>query len=309
MSTPITFSVVIPLYNGRDKVRKAVEGALAQTVPPLEVIVADDGSTDGGAGEFADSRVRVIRQANAGVSAARNRGVAEAKGEYIAFLDADDWWEPGFLAEIAGMIDAYPGCGIYCTGYRIHRPNGTFENDRSIMQRGVIDHYFRVAFSANVCWTSACVIPRRVCIGVGGFPEGMRRGQDLYMWTKVALRYPVCYSPARLSNYNLVGGGNSRKGYRLEAREYSFMALRREGDDDLDEYLARYEIGLGILQSVNGYTARARKVERETAFTRRYRLGWWKLWTLNRLPAWLRGPALEIYKRAAWLISSRGRLD
>ena len=86
-------SVVIPLYNKEKEIARTLRSVLAQTSQPLEIIVVDDGSTDG--------------------SAARNRAMQEACGEYAALLDGDDTWEPGYLAEIERLIAAYPGCGAY----------------------------------------------------------------------------------------------------------------------------------------------------------------------------------------------------
>ena len=100
----ITFSVVIPLYNKGREIARTLGGVAAQTYTPLEVIVVDDGSTDDSARvvEGLDlPGVRLIRQPNGGVSAARNRGIAEAKGDYIALLDADDYWKPEYLERVA----------------------------------------------------------------------------------------------------------------------------------------------------------------------------------------------------------------
>ena len=103
-------SVVVPLYNKIRYIGRCLESILQQTYWDLEVIVVDDGSTDGGE-EYVrncpDLRVRLIRQANACPGAARNRGVREARGEFIAMLDADDAWEPNYVAESVGQLDRF----------------------------------------------------------------------------------------------------------------------------------------------------------------------------------------------------------
>ncbi len=100
-------SVVIPLYNKEREVERAVRSVLGQTRLPLEIIVIDDGSTDGSAvvtERLGAPLVKLISQSNHGVSTARNRGIAEARGRYVALLDADDAWEPGYLAKIEQLI-------------------------------------------------------------------------------------------------------------------------------------------------------------------------------------------------------------
>src|SRR6266853_1462354 len=104
-------SVVIPLFNKRSYIIRCLESVSRQNIRDFEVIVVDDGSTDG-SGEvamgFPDNRVRVIRQKNRGVGAARNRGIEESKAELIAFLDSDDEWMPPFLKRILDLRLKYP---------------------------------------------------------------------------------------------------------------------------------------------------------------------------------------------------------
>lgn len=104
-------SVVIPLYNGAAYIERSIHSVLAQTVLPAEILVIDDGSTDNGAALVMQKNyplVRLISQANAGVSAARNKGISESRYEYVAFLDADDQWTDNHLEIIAGLIRNIP---------------------------------------------------------------------------------------------------------------------------------------------------------------------------------------------------------
>ena len=122
MTVPPTFTVIVPCYNGAATLDEALRSARAQTAASVEILVVDDGSTDGSgaiAGRHAavDGRVRVITQANAGVGAARNRGLAEARGRYVSFLDADDVLEPQKLERQGAVLDAEPHVGlVVCDG-------------------------------------------------------------------------------------------------------------------------------------------------------------------------------------------------
>ena len=114
-------SVVIPLYNKEKQIAKTLQTVLNQTYQDFEIVIVNDGSTDGSVDEvkkFLNPRIRLINQKNGGVSAARNRGIEEAKGEYIAFLDADDVWDIEHLEVLYQLILAYPKNGAYATAYR-----------------------------------------------------------------------------------------------------------------------------------------------------------------------------------------------
>ena len=124
------FSVIIPLYNKVPYIRKALESVLAQTYTDYELIIVDDGSTDGSA-EIAEAFLqelpasRLLKQKNAGVSATRNNGFSVSSAEYIAFLDADDWWEPTYLERMAQLIEDYPDAGLYACNYVYYKPGKT----------------------------------------------------------------------------------------------------------------------------------------------------------------------------------------
>ena len=203
-------SIIIPLYNKEASIATALRGVLAQSYQDFEVVVVDDGSTDGGAAvveQFDDPRIRLILQANGGVSAARNRGIAEARGEHIAFLDADDEWMPQFLEEIAALIAAYPECKARATNY-IFNSNGVKSPTllRKIPfagERGVLTNYFEVASCSHPPVCSICVcIDRDLLQEIGGFPLGIKSGEDLLTWARIAVRTQWAYSMKPLAQYN-----------------------------------------------------------------------------------------------------------
>ena len=173
-----TISVIIPLYNKEREIGDTLRSVLAQTLPPAEIVVVDDGSTDRSAEIVRGIRsplVKLVTQPNAGECAARNRAIAESTGDYIALLDADDTWEPGFLEEIAAMIAEFPGCGVYSTAFNIVSHDGRFPA-RTPSERGVVANFFRDSAHRYISIPSASAVPRAVFEAVGGFPEGMKIG-------------------------------------------------------------------------------------------------------------------------------------
>lgn len=205
-------SVVIPLYNKKESIASALDSVLAQTYQDFEVVVVDDGSSDNGASiveGYTDSRIRLIRQENAGVSAARNKGIAEAKGAYVAFLDADDEWMPEFLEEIVMLQCAYPMCRAQATNYKISNQG---ELTPTILRKipfkgeqGALTNYFEVASRSNPPVCSICVcIERELLQEIGGFPLGIKSGEDLLTWARIAVRTDWAYSLRPLSQYNCV---------------------------------------------------------------------------------------------------------
>ena len=208
------FSVIIPLYNKAPYIRKALESVLAQTYADYELIIIDDGSTDESA-EIAEailqdpaSRLiassphRLIRQANSGVSAARNNGVAQASGDYIAFLDADDWWEPTYLEKMAQLIEDYPEAGLYACNYVYYKPGKT-----RVAVNNIETGYFNYPKAyyeggAMPIWTGAAMIPLNVFEEMGGFPLGIKLGEDFLLWSKIAMQYKVAFLNEALAWYN-----------------------------------------------------------------------------------------------------------
>jgi len=207
----IRFSVIIPLYNKAPYVRKALESVIAQTYRDFELIIVDDGSTDNSVAiceEFINSltlslvnSLRLLRQPNSGVAAARNNGVKASCGEYVCFLDADDWWGPTFLEEMDRLITDYPDAGLYCTNYVYYKPGKT--HVALSLPRGYMNYPEAYAEKLIMPVTSITTcMPRRVFDEMGGFPVGIKLGEDFLLWAKTAIKYKVAFCEKPLAYYN-----------------------------------------------------------------------------------------------------------
>lgn len=209
------FSVIIPLYNKASYICYALETIFAQTYQKFEVIVVDDGSTDNSLENLrsaiydlslSEDKLSVIEQKNQGVSVARNNGVKLAKYDYIAFLDADDWWDPTYLEEMKGLIECYPNAGLYSSSYYKVLNGRTIPARMGVEEtfdEGVID-YFRVYAKTmyQPVWTGAAVIKKSIFDEFCGFNPRLKMGEDFDLWHRVALKYPVVLKNKPLAYYN-----------------------------------------------------------------------------------------------------------
>ena len=306
---PEQISVVIPLWNKRTEVGAAIASVLAQTVAPLEIVVVDDGSTDGSDAvveAFTSPLVRLIRQPNAGVSAARNRAIREARGEWVALLDADDEWQPEFLEKISLLSLECPACMAFGTGFDIRDERGRLTRGDTPAVRGVVD-YFAEAMQRYVLIPSATVLHRQTVIGLGGFPEGMRLGEDQYLWTKQARTASVGFLPEPLVIYSRAAQNRSAAIYRPEQTRFSFEDLYDPAASELsNEYVARVALGKALTVSAKGGTDEARRAARFFVYTRRNRFALWKLRLLTMLPARWRPAVASFYNRMAWRLARKG---
>ncbi|WP_082122612.1 glycosyltransferase family 2 protein [Methanoculleus sediminis] len=226
-------SVVIPLYNKGPYIVRALNSVLAQTVRDFEVIVVDDGSTDGGAemvGGFGDPRIRLIRQENRGVSAARNRGIDAARGELVAFLDADDEWTPRHLEALLQLRDKCPQAGAYGTAYLLQENASTIRTPSYSAAippepwEGLLSSYFRDAILGSPPISSSIVaVPRRVLNEMEGFYTGAWYGEDVDLWGRIALKYPIAFTWDGKGIYH-TEASNRACNRKEPIREHAFVA-------------------------------------------------------------------------------------
>ena len=209
------FSVIIPLYNKAPYVRKALDSIVSQTFKDWECVIVDDGSTDKSVAicdeyiknlkfetlNLKPENIRIISQPNAGVAAARNNGVRVSCGEYVCFLDADDWWESIFLEEMDKLIEEYPDAGLYATNYIYYKPGKT--HVALNLPRGYMNYPEAYIQSGAMPVTSITTcMPRKVFDEIGGFPVGIKLGEDFLLWAKTALHYKVAFCEKPLAYYN-----------------------------------------------------------------------------------------------------------
>lgn len=204
------FSVIIPLYNKAEYVKTAIQSVLLQHFADFELIIVNDGSTDNSlevARQFADPRIRIINQKNLGVSTARNNGVKIAISNYIAFLDADDWWGLDYLSEISKLIKKYPEAGLWATKYYKVKRGQNKEANIRFENKNFIDgyiNYFRVY--AKTMWmpitSSSFIVKRTVFNKFKGYKSILKIGEDFDLWVRISLNHKVAYLNQALVYYN-----------------------------------------------------------------------------------------------------------
>lgn len=185
-------SVVIPCYNQASTLARAIQSALDQTLPPAQVIVVDDGSTDSSkdVAESFGSAVIFKQQENRGPAAARNLGVRNASGEFLGFLDADDWWRPEFLACGSNFLAAHPDCVAVSSGLCLVQSDGSctygpadcFDGNRPIGLPRVLESFFAFWARHNHVCTGSVLMRREAVLKVGMQNESLRAAEDLEFW-------------------------------------------------------------------------------------------------------------------------------
>ncbi|TCK66837.1 glycosyltransferase involved in cell wall biosynthesis [Winogradskyella wandonensis] len=193
---PPFFSVVIPLYNKEKYIKKTLETVINQTFEDFEVIVVNDGSTDNSVAEVKkidDYRITIFNQENQGLSHTRNNAISYAKANYIAMIDADDYWEPNHLQTLYDLIKDYPNQGAYCTGYTLKKTESIYHranfNGLEKNFRDVVPDFFKHSLEHCIAWVGSTCIPKYVFEKVGNFDPEIYSEQDIDLYIRIALNY------------------------------------------------------------------------------------------------------------------------
>ena len=246
-------SVVIPLYNKVSYVKRAIDSVLRQSCQDFEVIVVNDGSTDGSekvVEEYRDERIKLLQREipSPGGHAARNLGIKNATSDFIAFLDADDEWKTEFLETVLRLRERYSSAGAYATAYeekdeeRVKIPKFWFAPEE-----GIIPDYFKsCVYGGSPVWTGAVAIPKYIFEDVGYFPEEVKKGGDLDMWARIALKYPIAFSRYIGATYYKDIAGSVTKthtvieGYRVVSTLEEFLKNNRDISPEKKRYIKEY---------------------------------------------------------------------
>lgn len=271
-------SVIIPLYNKETEIDRCLHSVTAQTLSPHEILVIDDGCSDNSVAKvdaIHDERLRLIRQSNQGVSAARNRGIAAATGEGVAFLDADDEWEPDFLKTVAGLSDRLPQAALYATGCSestdtagtrgVHRFAGLPDDPAG----DLIPDFFASMQRYPPVNSSNTLCRRAIFDEVGGFPVGEALAEDWDMWTRIALRYPVAYHPRIEAIYHTSASNRAARDRAFSGEDTALLktlqAALAKGDfpytsrASVERFLARHLLEMAKHTIASGDRTAARR--------------------------------------------------
>lgn len=280
-----SLTVVIPAYNCAAYIGAALASVRTQTAPPDEIVVIDDGSTDATAAAVraAGADVRYVRQANAGPSAARNRGTEIASGDLVAFLDADDEWHPRALERFREAVAAVPDLGLVSADMAAIDGAGNTTAESWLARNGLREFVARLdgqpipaavarLAQTNFVSTSLVLLPRRVLLEAGGFPEDIRYGEDLDLWLRIAARHPVVCLPDVLGRRRVHGGNATRSIEPMlrdlvrvaeRLREWGREVLAAQGES-ADRLVAEAWASLGYWYFSQGRTTEARTALRRS---------------------------------------------
>jgi glycosyltransferase involved in cell wall biosynthesis len=284
MTPECIVSVIIPLHNKGPYIKRAIHSVLQQTLQQFEIIIVDDHSTDDGprtAREFQDHRITVVSQDGSGAASTRNLGVSLAKSDFIAFLDADDEWDPLHLETLVALRERFPEAGIWVTAYKLVEPGNIVRDPGyygipAAPWEGLIPNYVQAAVYGDFPFVTICVgISKKLFLETGGFVPHITWNEDLELWFRIILRYPVAFSWHGVAIWHLeatnrVSNSLSYSDIR-ERGEFVIRAMDAIRSTEtaskyvpyLNDYIAKFEISRALWIIEAGYPREGRRILKE----------------------------------------------
>ncbi len=246
-------SVIIPVFNAEKTVERAIESVLAQSFRDFEVVAVDDGSRDRSREILARyrDRITVLEERNRGPSAARNLALAHSGGEYLGFLDADDWWEPGMLARMVAELDAAPECVMAYCDLALVDANGDALNTSLVGARAkrppTLDDMLHALWPIM---PSGVVMRRDALEAAGRWPEELTAFEDVYLWLRLREHGGFIYVPERLAVWRFAHYPVALKppgGQQQAGKVFRRMVRERYGVDPIRHVSGRERAPRSIL--------------------------------------------------------------
>lgn len=298
----IYFSVIIPLFNKEKFIEATLGSVLEQSFTNFEIIIVNDGSTDKSEEivlKFNDTRIKYFSKKNEGVSVARNYGIQQSKGVYIALLDADDLWFPNHLEVLNKLIYKFPEAGLYASRYisKVSKDKHITNNFLKIAENfsGIVPDFFYSSLISRIALTSAVAIPKSVLNKTGLFNPNISSGQDLDLWIKIALFFPVAITNSVTVEYNTIDSNSLSKTNirdknlidfsQFQENEKNNPSLKAFIDVNRMDYALKFKIS-GDLKKANEYY---KSITKENITV--------KNWIVFHLPRWIQIPLLRFKKK------------
>lgn len=269
------FSVIIPLYNKEAFIEQTLKHVLSQSFTDFEIIIVNDGSTDGSIEKInllKDNRIRILHQKNQGVSVARNKGMELAEGKYFCFLDADDEWTENYLENLYHTILKFPDAEMYCSRYKtiIGKKKFAYCNliDLPENYEGFVTDFFKSSIISRVAHTSAVAVDRNVFRTIGGFDIEISSGQDLDYWIRIALRYSVVICKNITLIYNYLHYNQSLSKTNINNKklpDFEKFAVYEKINPSLKKFLDLYRIEYALHFHIAGNHKKKEEYLKETA--------------------------------------------
>lgn len=274
-----TLSIVIPLYNKEKDIGATLKSLSAQSFRDFEIVVIDDGSTDGSLDivkNFDDSRLRIFSKLNEGVAPTRNFGVENALSDFVVFLDADDYWYPFHLENMYQLIQKFPEGKWYATAYekqfnkRLVQPIQSPIMKSGDTWQGWVENFFENSLVDCLAWTSAVCFRKSFFLELNGFDCAitMGAGEDTDLWMRAALAHPLVFSNKISARHNLHGSNRISNTPTLTRK---FLNLDRyeeaaKNDPFLKKYIDLNRYSIAVQHKLAGdpltFKAHARKLDR-----------------------------------------------